>query len=448
MNIDEIEKEPGLRDAKYRGKSVWLLLRAKILLSSFEQTNNVSMSFRERDCLFLIKNLIGSIYKLLFLRKYDYWIYTNSDKRRLIDGKFKDIFFDELIDKIGPNKSIFIEYVVPQKSSINSLYSKHIINDSIFKFLSYVFSLFVNLNNVSNISLIQKIIIDNGLKLSTTKTIRVLLGEYNMYRFFLRICKPKAIFSICYYSKIPLQMAANDLGIPTFEYQHGVINKYNNMYHTAFPEREGYFPKYLFSFGTDLIREPITDFIYTPSNILPLGSYYLDYIKNNYSDAYLDGLHKHYSDIICVTSSGISIEKLMDFTYRLADSNPSKLFIMRNKRPTDFDGYILRNNMVLLPQYDIYQVLKYCSYNISMGSFVAYEANYLGVINILFNCEDTLAIDIHSAIYDYVINRNDLQSFTIPSKKEAVETESYFVSFKENLPLVINKIIAIIEHNA
>lgn len=433
-SLKEIELLYDFSQVTYENFSVWMLLRSFIHLKIVERdSNGYSMSFRTRNIRKLLKNGLRGISNLLYLRRFDYWFFTNTDKRNLVNGKYKENYFDDISDQLGQDKSLFVEYTIDAFKSKKSVYSKHCISDLIFKLFASLISQFVDLKNVTNLASIREVMKDENLNFDLNKVLKRFISEYKLYKLLFRYGKPKAIFVICYYSKIPLVLAAHDCKIKVIEYQHGVITDENDEYNCSLANNQRYFPDLLLTFGRNLLINNYIDFIYRRDKILPLGSSYMETIRVDFKDTYLEKLKEKYSNIVCVTSSGIFLNKLMEFVQYLSFKHPDYIFIIRKKHREEVDKY-LSESIVILPQYNIYQILKYSDYNITIGSFVAYEADYYGVNNILLNINGLSRKYISSDINGIFVDEKDMMNFVLPKEKKIfTPCDNYFVRFNDRI---------------
>lgn len=435
--LKEIESLYDFSEVTYRGVSVWMLLRSLIHLKIVERnSDSYSMSFRTKSVIKLIKNGKTGISNLFRLKRFDYWFFANTDKRNLINGKYKENYFDDIADKLGQEKSLFVEYTVDAFEDRNLIYSKYVVSDLVFKLLAYFVSKFIILKKDNHLESLKKMIKEENLNLNFDDKLKKYIAEYMLYKKIFKYTKPKAIFVICYYSKIPILIAAHDCKIKVIEYQHGVITKESGEYNSCLKTNKRYFPDLLLSFGENLLMNNYSNFIYLKENILPLGSSYMESIRLNFKDDYLDQLKTKYSKIVCVTSSGIFLSKLMMFVRNLSLKNPDILFVVRKKHRENIDQY-LSGNIILLPQYNIYHILKYSDYNITIGSFVAYEADYFGVSNILLNINNISRDNITTEINGIYVEENDLIQFDFPNEKLLfTPSKNYFVRFNDKIDTV------------
>ncbi|GET21575.1 hypothetical protein [Prolixibacter denitrificans] len=443
MTIAEIENThvDVLTDIKYKHINIWLLLRAKLKFTQLysETKNNFSIRTKKRKA--LVKNLFYGFSNLLKIKRFSFIFFSNTNKRYLIENKFYDSYFDSIADNLGQKKSLFIEFADSVHIQKNKVYSTNVISDLPFKIITLLVSKIINPNKIKNLEIIKTILDENKLEINLERELKEQISEYYIYKTLLNILKPKTIFVICYYSKLPLILAAREKKIPVFEVQHGVINKNNEFYCTRFRKLKQYYPSHLISYGDDLLNNPPSDFIYETNKIIPAGNFYLSYIKEHYYNSDLNKLKKKYEKIVCVTSQGVYIDKLMQFVTHLAKSHPKYLFIFRKKYNEDITKYIT-DNITTLDEYDIYKILKFSDFNITIYSMVALEAHFLNTHNILLNINNLSNTHIPKDISATVVNPDEYLNFKMPVVSEAFsQKSSYFIdNYRKNINELCQKI--------
>ncbi len=94
--------------------------------------------------------------------------------------------------------------------------------------------------------------------------------------------KPKRIYLVCFYDKQYIVKAAKELKIEVIDIQHGIIGKEHSAYFSSLLLSDIYLPDKLYSFGESEKEYFIDSGIVSTNNIIPIGNYYLEYIKNNF----------------------------------------------------------------------------------------------------------------------------------------------------------------------
>ncbi len=415
MNLVEFENKYNqkLLSVRYKHINLWLLLRIKFKLASVLSETNYNFNIRTSRKLELVKNLVYGIFHIFKLFRFEFLFFSNTEKRIKINDKYFDVFFDKISDILGRERSLYIEFAENKHIPHKQIHSAFSMSDLPFKVFSKIVSFFVNINRGEGVNVLEEISKELNLSICIKRELKLLIGEYYVYKFLFKLHKPKGIFVICYYSKMPLVLAAREVGITVYEAQHGVINENNDYYNSLFSRFEMYFPSHLLSFGEDLVLSTPEYFIFSKKQIFPIGSFYLNYIKMNFTDDYLNRLREEYDKVVCVTSQGIYFDELMSFIEVLSEHYPKFIFVLRLKRDENPIKY-LRSNIILLNQYDIYQVLKYSDYNVTIYSMVAIEANFFGVCNVLLNVNGLSQKYLPHDIDGVLVNPIDAGNFKFP----------------------------------
>src|SRR5699024_8812124 len=373
----ELEKKFKVEALTFKGLKVWPIIRSNIYFQYLGKKYDFDSNKRKYWA--ALKSIFYGLRKLL-LKKTRYILFNNTNKRMLIDGKYFDIYFDSIADTLGQDKCLFIEWSAGSYKPYKKLYSEHVVSDAIFKFASRIMSYLIRASSNKDI---KEICNKFGLHYNYVKDIKTKYSLYILYRYYLKISNPKKIFLISYYTKMPLVIAANELDIEIIELQHGLINTSHHGYYTKKKFTEEYYPDKLFAYGSNLVNSYSDDFIFERNKIFPVGFFYLEYIKKEYKNSYLQELKDKYNQIICVTLQNINVSSIIDCVNVLANKYSEKLFVIRFKKDVTYRSN--KKNVVTLNGYDVYQVLKYSSINITIYSTVAIEASFLEVGSVLLN---------------------------------------------------------------
>jgi len=331
-----------------------------------------------------IKNFIHYIKSIFYgftnwFNKYDYLCFSDSSQRKIINGQYYDKLFDSLINKLS-NKTLIIELPNKKHYRINQVKSKYIVSEIPIKILSYITKIFVKVHTINEL---DKLFLKENIKCNYLKYLHRFNSEYLVYKFILKLYKPKSIFISCFYCRPWLVKAANDLNIKVVELQHGVINKEHFAYVSSLKLDKKYFPTYLLSFG--LNEKNLKGLLI--SNVYPIGSFYLEHIKLNfYNNKELNNLIKPYKVIVGVTMQKESweIKELIAFIKKAALENDQILYIMIPRFIDNID-YNLPSNVVMYNKIDCYNIIMHCDIHVTLYSSCALEAPSLGIPNILIN---------------------------------------------------------------
>ena len=347
-----------------------------------------SSKLRTRDKTQLIKNHFFGLGELFRLRKFDYVFFNNADKRTFeVEGKRFDVFFDAWADRLGQDRSLFIEWARDTHFPMDQTHSKHVISDLVFKY-GIMVSSFMTSVSIKNREILEQIKDEFDIELDVEKVLKSEYAKMRFYRWLFRRIKPKVIFLISSFTKVPVVIAAHLEGIKVYEAQHGYIGGNHQFYNSLLDFDQTYYPDYLIGFGNYEKNDIPEDFIFSGSQILPVGSHYLEMIRSEYESVELKSLKQNYDLVFCVTLQGINEPELLNWVMSEVKKHERWLFVLmpRNKS-LDYSDYIKDQNCILLPEHNVYQVLKYSDFNITIYSTTAVEAQFFNVKTLFFNYE-------------------------------------------------------------
>lgn len=381
-----IEDKYAVEQPNSHGFSLWPLLRQSIYIEIFTKKVKSDLVLRTRNKAQLIKNFLYGISYIFKLGNFNYVFFNNADKRTLCKNNKKyDVFFDAWADKLGQDKSLFIEWAINAHYPKTETYSKHVMSDLIFKLISKLFIYKTNVND-GDYQELEKIVLDHELKINLKATAKTKIGSIYFYKWLFNRIKPKAVFLISSFTKEPIVIAAHLCGIKVYEAQHGFIGNNHQFYksHKSFDKK--HYPDFLISFGEYEKNNLPKGFIFKKHQIMPTGSLYLENIKNNYTDEKLKALKNKYNKIFCVTLQTVLDHEFITWVHKQCDFYKESLFVLapRNKA-IDYSKYLNRSNCVILEDYNIYQILKYSDYNITIYSTTAIEASVFNAFTLFYN---------------------------------------------------------------
>lgn len=264
----------------------------------------------------------------------------------------------------------------------------------------------------------------------------ILSDFYSDVKFFISLFRrkrTKAIFITQNGVQKGLFSAANFLGIKTYEFQHGIVDKGHLIYsypNVAFIEKQVNLPKYIFSFSDFWFKD-----VFLPDvNILPLGNDFFSkrIEKNNQK-----------SDIITVVSADVFGSLLSKFLTNSLNYNIFKEYkIFFKLHPNQFSqkGYFKSkfasypNIEVISNEYSIHELLEISETLLTIQSTAVYEA--LQAKNrVLLLKESTY--NRHKRVFDnpnlhLVANETDILKALSTQINERYAV-NYFSAFDENV---------------
>ncbi|WP_339710977.1 hypothetical protein [uncultured Kriegella sp.] len=383
----DIEQNFDVGSARISSLFVWPLVRHTFYYQILKKNIGFSSKFRTTSKVQLIKNGLYGVKNLLRIKKFDYLFFNNADKRNLVvDKKKYDVFFDAWADKLGQDRSLFVEWAIEKHWRSNEVYSKYVISDLFIKLGCFLFTLFTK-GRMSTLEALEKVKREYQLQIDIKKEVSSMYGKIRFYRFLLRLIRPRAIFLISSFTKMDLVVAAHLENVKVYEAQHGYIGENHQFYLAYLNFGSLYYPDFLIAFGNWEKHASVDHFIFKQQQIIPVGSLYLEHVQSNVKNKYLAELKESYTKIFCVTLQTVEETPLLDFIMKEALKNKEWLFILkpRNFNHLDYSKYTQVENVVLFPDYSVYEILKYSDYNITIYSTTAVEAEMFGVKTLFYN---------------------------------------------------------------
>ena len=219
-----------------------------------------------------------------WFRKYDYVVLTSRD-RKLIAGQYINRFLDPIIDELGQDRVLCIENASPHYP-VDSAYTKHIVSYRLIVVINRgiltVRKILRRRYIIVNKRILDMIEADYGLNVDAAARIEVYEATRKAFTCLFRLIRPNALLLTCYYGRQAEVKAAKSLGIKVIEVQHGVIGKEHPAYNVYCDIDRSCFPDYLLVFGKQELATFDNSRFIDPANVHPVGSFYIDYIKDSY----------------------------------------------------------------------------------------------------------------------------------------------------------------------
>ena len=369
------------------GMPVWPLLRQSIYFEVQRKTVQYSNKLRTRNKLRLLKNFCYGFSNIVSLRKYNYILFNNTDKRRDINNKKYDLFTDGFGDKIGQDQCLFIEWAIEKHHPKNTVHSKNVLGDLPIKFITSLCAVFVK-PKISNTTILDEILSELAISINYKKVLKEKYAEFFVYKQLLKYIQPKGIFILSSFTKVAIVKAAKELNIKVYEPQHGYIGASHPFYH-AVKKFESFYPDTLFSFGISEKQEKYPSLIFNPEYIIPIGSLQMDIAKKQPVPVDLQKLRTSFSKIFCVTLQSIKDQEILEWIDKETQLHKDWVFIVRSKQPNfNLSLYIKNPQVILMPSVSTYDVLKISDYNITIFSTTVVEGIFFNAKPILYNIDN------------------------------------------------------------
>ncbi len=258
--LREWEKSVGVFDYKAEGVPLWRLVRNSVLIQDIvkkglEQVHR-SEQPRPKDLFFLAAGTVRSSWHLLRLKKAQF-LFWGSSRRQMISGKWVDALTDPIIDALPPETTLTLERPL-QGRHANPAKTPRIGWYDAPKVLSRLWARCgPRLNKDTRIIISElAVLLARKFDMSTRKMETRLVREYKAFcaeRWFativLKRTKPTAVFVVNRWINSGVLAACSEMGIRTYELQHGAVGKEGLKYVTPFDPKID--PSGFLTFGND-----------------------------------------------------------------------------------------------------------------------------------------------------------------------------------------------------
>ncbi|HAP61450.1 MAG TPA: hypothetical protein DCR93_18780 [Cytophagales bacterium] len=225
------------------------------------------------------------------------------------------------------------------------------------------------------------------------------LAQEKVMRWVIKLYRPKAVFFVVPYINSGYVRACSQAGIPTLEFQHGIITRAHFGYAVTKNVDSSAYVDYLLSFGK-VEKEMFGDDLHyvKSSHVLPVGSLFVEKMRDHFVPHQgLAAKIQKYSLSVAISLQDPFEDSLIPFLKQAANQMPEVLFLMlpRHKREADYQKYELPSNVVFEPAINSYQGILQCDIHSTINSTMAIEALFLGRSNVLIN--------VHNYAKDYFL---------------------------------------------
>lgn len=371
---------------------VWPLLR--VYLDIYFHSKNTA---RKVTAFSFTKKLNRARYLFLGLKhlfsKKPFLFFGDSLDVKMIHGRNRNKLMYAAIESLGTQQVHYFEKQLGETFFRDRDESLICTSTSAMDFLAYLISYILLPPKFNGEDLFKSIENELGVQLPHKRLLRLFLAYRLVYGALLRIKGPRKVFLTDYYnvSNMALVSVCHDLNIPTFEFQHGVINANHPAYSRYTDSFSGYlFPDYLLVFG-DAFSKGLSVASFIPiERVLSVGNAYLNYLKEILAgpkaSPYLD---KNKKKVFAVALQWVNQDRVADFIHEAAKLNPEWLFVLiprKGEALTSMD--ILPENVILEENLDFYEALRFADIHVTSFSTTALEALFHGKPNILLNFEN------------------------------------------------------------
>jgi hypothetical protein len=387
--VEEIENKYDVKSIKYKDLHLWLEIRNRFFSKLFFGEESLLKINRQTYYHVLVNAFYGFFN---WFKSYDTWFFCSKINRIEIEGMYYDRLFDYLGTRTG--KSLFIELATDRHYKRKEVFSKNIVSRSPLILIEKFLSVFINVKKTKNLSVLNDLSAEYDVKVDTKYIVKKMVSQYYTMKLLLKIKKPKLVFLSPAYFTYGYVKALKESGVKVIESQHGVILKEHHGYNVYESFDSNYFVDFLLVFGENekKIFEENNRSV-KPKNVIPVGNFYLDYIKNNFKESEtFTGLLNDYDKTFCVSLQELDIgEKIIPIIVNCAKHYPEYLFILKPRRNSVsyyYEKFELPKNVIPIADINVYQLIMSTDFHITVYSTCALEAPALGKKNIMVNIEN------------------------------------------------------------
>ena len=435
MNISNLEKKYPILEEIEEWNFIRNYMRSRLIIKNFSGLKRNSFFDKLKN----LKNVFFGFKN--WFNTYEYLFFSDSGERKFINKKYFDKYMDDFIDKLE-KKSLLIE--LPNPNHYLNSYTKYIVSEIPINIAGFIIKKFIRAKNLNKLDEILK---KEKLNINYKNYIIDFKAKYLVYKFLLTIYHPKKIFVNCYYCRQTLVKAAHALNIEVVEFQHGTIYNHES-YISPLNLNKNYFSDILLSLGEG--EKDIKNLIIP--NVIPLGSFYLNYIRKNLSKIdYFENLRKKYNTLIAFSMQDINEEiyqKIFNYLNEIAKKDKKICIFIIPRHKKDFD-IKLAENIKVIKNYNCYEVVFNSDIHSTIYSSCVLESPYLGKPNILININNMsykFFGNIFPNVYSKIVNTPNeflisLEKLKLLNKTEIIRAhKKYIVNYDENIKKVLHQI--------
>ncbi|MBT2160345.1 hypothetical protein [Zobellia barbeyronii] len=405
MGLKEIELSYDTQSIKLDGDCVWPILRYKVNEELRTKEGLTSRTVKINKSLIneLLVTLFYGLKQLLIINRYKFWVFSNSDRRKKIHGKY----VDRVMEPIAEHKlrTLVIEnpYPLGQHYKKDDLKNGNIISQTVFFSCAKLISLFLSRNvKVENEEILIKILKESGISLDYKAVLRNHRAQYLFMKLMLKLATPRIVFFVYSASSMGYIKALKEKNIPVVELQHGVINELHYAYNVFKDFGNNFYPDYLLTYGVNESKIfDANNFFIKSSNVIPIGYYFLEEFINSPIDGSKHLPDKNGFTKIIVLSLQDPFEKFMfKFLNDISLRDKTILFLLVPRDPKkSYKEFQFPVNVRVERNFNVYECLKIADFHMTINSTCAIESLCFGVPNILYDYKNWA-----SSYYGEVLN--------------------------------------------
>ena len=440
--IKTIEQKHNMMLVKYKGVSVWPLLRINII-DTISGNNDTMKS----TGLSAVKQVLSTLFyynPLKFFCKHKIWLFTAYERRKEIEGK-KILRVSGCVIEVEPD-TLVIEKPSPDQCSHprSEVTEKTIVSESWLLFMVHALAILSRPFSIKleNEKILRDVLGEYGIMFDYVSAIRILVSQKKVFDLFLALLpKPKKVIIECPYSIMGYVWSLHNHGILVIELQHGVLNDkhyaYNSQFHSSI-----LYPDEICVFGESEYNYLTSRENHYCKIVHKTGLYYLELAKKSFTKDVFIEYRGLYSSIILVAGQRGYEEVMANYVKAAAQSSPHCLFVYV-PRSKDAGLTFNQNNIIYRPGINIYEYMIWCDVHLTISSTTCLECHYYHKPTIFFNYSD-MSVSYYSKVLSEkngAIYTNDVKEFGIALKKVLSQKFEYKEIFAHDTARKISEII-------
>jgi len=361
LDIEEIEKKYNFENLVYKDIKIWGYLRGvygPYSLFKHRGIKEKTIFLKIKDKFNYFIDAFTGIYN--YFKDYEYIIFSNLDSLKLVNHEYHDRMAHSTMEYFGFEKCLYIatnnKKLPKYKQRIKYNYAS-----SYFLLLLSKFFYTFHIKNKIKLEALDIVNKEFKIKIDYSNHIYKFLSLYYIHKVFFKIKSPKVVF-VTGFSARAIVKAANDLGIPTVEFQHGVISD-NYVYNSPIKDDYSFQAKYLLVYGNnDKKLFNSYNYIQDKNNIFAIGNYYIDSIQSSTINLPIDRDYKY--KVIVSLQSPIA-KDMLNFIFSVAEELKDILFILVPRVESDLKIFEEKENVKYYPDFNCYELANNCDIHIS-----------------------------------------------------------------------------------
>lgn len=382
--IKKIEQKHDMMLVKYKGVSVWPLLRINIIDAI--TGNNVTMKSTGVSA---VKQVLSTLFYYNPLNgfcKHKVWLFTAYERRKIINGR-KILRVSGCVTEAEPD-TLVIEKPSPDQWSHprSEVPEKAIVSESWLLFMVHALAILSKPFSIKleKEKLLRDVLDGYGIKFDYVSSLKVLISQKQIFDVVLAFLpKPKKVIIECPYTIMGYVWSLHEHGIPVIELQHGVLNDKHYAYNSEYRSNELY-PDTLCVFGDDEYNYMQSDGCYYCKDVRKTGLYYMELAKNSFQVDPFAGYRSHYKHIVLVAGQRGYEDQMAKYVREAAKVTSECLYVYV-PRNTDAGLSFKAPNIVYRPGINIYGYMIWCDLHLTISSTTCLECQYYHKPTIFYN---------------------------------------------------------------